>query len=155
MDVTKDHHHRKNSSLQHLLAKLCSQFSGMLNAWCIQNSYLLAQDFTTKWHCEKLGKLKAWLQPLFPHMEQPVLQYDNWTSARSVEIQRLGFTTLDCSWCSPDFGVSDFHLLAKVNEQLTRHHYMSPCGSVIICTNLLQWTHKTTWTLVKACRLKR
>jgi hypothetical protein len=49
----------KNSSLQHLLAKLCSQISGMLNARRIQNSYLLAEDLTTKWHCEKLGKLKA------------------------------------------------------------------------------------------------
>lgn len=123
-DVTKDHPHRKNSSLQHLLAKSCSQFSGMLEAWCIQNSYLLAQDFTIKWQCEKLGKLKAWLQPLFPHMEQPVLQYDNWISARSIQTQCLGFTTLDCSGYSPDFGLSEFHLPSEVKEQLTGHHYI-------------------------------
>jgi len=132
-DVTKDHKHQKNSSLQHLLAKSCSQLFGMSKAWCIQNSCLLAQDLTTKWHCEKLGKLKAWLQPLFPHMEQHVLQYDNLTSARSIEIQRLGFTTLGCSWYSPDFGLSDFHLLPKVKEQLKRHHYMSDeaAGTVV------------------------
>jgi hypothetical protein len=48
----------------------------MLKVWCVENSYLLAQTLTTEWHCETLGKLKAQLQRLFPHMEQPLLQHE-------------------------------------------------------------------------------
>ena len=61
------------------------------------------------------------------------------------QVQDLGFTTLYRSRYSPDLGLSDFHLLPQVKEQLTGHHYICqtmqpgqwlPCGSVIKCTNL-------------------
>jgi hypothetical protein len=46
--------HTKKGRLQHLLAKLCTQFSAMLRVWCIQKVCLVAQPLTLR------GNVKQW-----------------------------------------------------------------------------------------------
>jgi hypothetical protein len=137
----------------------------MLKVWCIQNSYLLAQPLTTVWHCETPQKLKAQFWGLFPHMEQPLLQHDcqNTYKCKTTEIQLLGLTILDhppyCPWlgtvwhsCLPSWkNILEDNTICQMMKPGQQLH----CGSVIKCTMLWWRTHKTTWTVVKACRLQR
>jgi hypothetical protein len=112
----------------------------------------------------KTGKVESMTSTTFSSYGAACPQYDNWRSARSIQIQHLGFTTLDCSRYGPDFGLSEFHLLPEVKEQPTGHHYMSDDEARTAVTlwfchqmhkSITTDSHKTTWTLVKECRLKR
>lgn len=110
-----------------MVAKSCSQLSGMLKVWCIQNSHLVTPSLTVG-GTRKTGRAKRTIQRVPSLMEQPLLQYENArpciSEKTTAQIETWIYTVLYHPPHSPDMAMSDFHLFPKPKEHLRAHHHM-------------------------------
>ena len=165
-EVTKDQHW-KTSKLKCMVAKSCSQLSGMLKVRHKQNSCLVAQSLTVggsrkHWQsCKDNSKSSSSHGVASPSVWQCSTMHKCKNYCRDWN---LGFTVLYHPWHNPDVAMSDFHLFPKPKEHLRAYHHMlddetkTPVklySSVIKMHNSNMRDLQSTWTMEKVCKPRR